>query len=139
MSIRPRYKTKQRDVLIDYFKTIPGKHVTAGEVVNVLLERGDGIGQATVYRHLESLVNEGILKKYLIDGNSPACFEYVEEAEHLEGGTCFHCKCEKCGKLIHVNCVELMEIQKHLSWHHGFQMDPYRTVFYGLCEDCAKQ
>lgn len=139
MSIRPRYKTKQKDVLIEYFKSIPGTHVTAGEVVNVLIERGEPIGQATVYRHLESLVNEGILKKYVIDGNSPACFEYVEADDHLEGSACFHCKCEKCGRLIHLNCVEMIEIKEHLMRHHQFRMDPYRTVFYGICQECAEK
>ena len=45
-------------------------------------------------------------------------------------------KCEKCGKLIHLHCDELEEIQTHILKEHRFKMDPMRTVFYGLCENC---
>ena len=58
---------------------------------------------------------------------------------HRGPGTCFHCKCEKCGKLIHLHCEELQEIQSHLLGEHGFQLDPRRTVLYGLCEGCRAE
>ena len=47
------------------------------------------------------------------------------------------CKCEKCGKLTHMHCEELEGIGEHLYEHHGFVLNPLRTVFYGVCEDCA--
>ena len=95
------------------------------------------ISKATIYRQLESLVDEGILNKYVLDPNSPACFEYVDENSHAGPDVCFHCKCEKCGKLIHLHCDELKEIQNHLYNEHRFRMDPIRTVFYGLCDECV--
>ena len=85
---------------------------------------------------LESLVDEGIIKKYSIDGSSPACFEYVEPDSREVTGVCFHCKCEKCGKLIHLYSDELKEMQSHLITDHHFKLNPVRTVFYGLCEQC---
>ena len=136
MNSRTKYKTKQRDILIDYFKSFPGVHITAGDVCDYFKEQGSSIGQATVYRQLESLVDEGILGKYVVDGNSPACFEYVGEGSHNDTGICFHCKCRKCGKLIHMQCEELESIKDHLYAEHGFRLDPIRTVFYGLCENC---
>ena len=136
MDPRPKYKTKQRELLLEYFESVPETHVTAGDVCKYLKSHGAGIGQSTVYRQLESLVDEGIIKKYIIDGNSPACFEYVTPNSHVEGEVCFHCKCEKCGKLIHLHCDELNEIQSHLMAEHSFKLDPLRTVFYGLCEQC---
>lgn len=136
MNSRPKYKTKQREMLLNYFEALPGIHVTAGDVCEYLKAEGAAIGQSTVYRQLENLVDEGIIKKYTIDGDSPACFEYVEPDSHIEGEVCFHCKCRKCGKLIHLHCDELEEMQSHLIREHGFQMDPVRTVFYGLCERC---
>ncbi len=136
MDPRPKYKTKQRELLLEYFESVPETHVTAGDVCKYLKSHGAGIGQSTVYRQLESLVDEGIIKKYIIDGNSPACFEYVTPDSHVEGEVCFHCKCEKCGKLIHLHCDELNEIQSHLMAEHSFKLDPLRTVFYGLCEQC---
>lgn len=136
MRSRAKYRTKQREILLEYLESVPGVHVTAGQVCEYFSSRGEKIGQSTVYRQLESLVDEGIINKYIIDANSPACFEYVGSDSHAGSDTCFHCKCEKCGKLIHLHCDELEEIQVHLSEEHRFRMDPVRTVFYGLCEQC---
>ncbi len=138
MTTRTKYKTRQRENLLKFFETVPGIHVTAGDVCRYFKEQGTSIGQSTVYRHLESLVDEGVIKKYIIDGDSPACFEYVGPESHVDAEICFHCKCEKCGKLIHLHCEELEEIQGHLLAEHHFRVDPTRTVFYGLCEQCME-
>ncbi len=139
MNGRPKYKTRQREKLISYLETVQGEHITAGDVCQAFSAEGAAIGQATVYRQLESLVEEGILNKYIIDEKSPACFEFVRAESHRGPGPCFHCKCEKCGKLIHLHCEELQEIQSHLLGEHGFQLDPRRTVLYGLCEGCRAE
>ena len=139
MIAKSKYKTKQREILLDYLKTVPGKHFTAGDICEYFRAQGASIGQSTVYRQLEELVNEGIINKYVLDPNGPACFEYMAEDDHCEGEVCFHCKCEKCGKLIHMHCDELIGIQQHLSAEHQFKLDPMRTVFYGLCEECSEK
>lgn len=138
MSTRPKYRTKQREILYDYLKSRPGVHITAADVCDHFRGQGTPIGQSTVYRQLERLVDEGVLNKYIIDAGSPACFEYVEEADHADASVCFHCKCEKCGKLIHLHCDELESIQAHLYEEHRFRLNPMRTVFYGLCEECLR-
>ena len=136
MAVRSKYNTKQREVLLDYLRTVPGEHITAADVCRYFREQGTPIGQSTIYRQLESLVDEGVINKYIIDGTTPACFEYAGEESHADAEICFHCKCEKCGKLIHMHCDELEGIGEHLLSHHGFRLNPMRTVFYGLCEDC---
>ncbi len=136
MNSRSKYRTKQRDILLSYFEKMAGIHVTAGDVCEYIRKQDAPISQATVYRQLESLVNEGIINKYIIDGNSPACFEYAGDGGHEDPEVCFHCKCEKCGKLIHLHCDELNGIQAHLLARHQFRLNPMRTVFYGLCEQC---
>ena len=115
MTIKNGYKTKHREELLDYLKSIPGQHITAGEICNCLKTKGSTIGTATVYRQLEKLV------------------------DHCTKEKCYHCKCESCGKLIHMDCDEIEAFTEHLSEHHGFRIDPYRTVFYGLCGDCVKK
>ncbi|MCR4946735.1 MAG: transcriptional repressor [Lachnospiraceae bacterium] len=136
MNQKAKYRTKQHRLLIEYLQTVPGMHITANDVCAYFEERGAGISKATIYRQLEGLVDEGIINKYIVDGSSPACFEYVGAHAHADKDICFHCKCEKCGKLIHLHCDELEEIQAHLYEKHRFKMDPVRTVFYGLCEQC---
>ncbi len=136
MNSKSKYKTRQREILIEYLKNVAGGHITVSDVCSYFKEQGAAIGQSTVYRQLESLVDEGIVNKYVVDVNSPACFEYVGPDSHADGEVCFHCKCEKCGALIHLKCEELCGIQGHLFDEHHFKLDPKRTVFYGLCEKC---
>ncbi|MCR5481218.1 MAG: transcriptional repressor [Clostridia bacterium] len=136
MDSKQKYKTKQREIMLEYLKSVQGVHFTARDVCDYFRERGDAIGQSTVYRRLESLVDEGIINKYIVDGSSPACFEYVGEEKHADSVSCVHFKCEKCGKVIHLSCSEIEELQAHLLSEHRFKLNPVRTVFYGLCEDC---
>jgi Fur family ferric uptake transcriptional regulator len=97
------------------------------------------MGSATVYRHLERLVGEGLMLKYSMGSNGAACFEYVGPEGQCCTPHCFHCVCTSCGRLIHVECAHLAEISGHMLESHGFAIDPMRTVFYGVCEDCASQ
>ena len=135
--------------MLEYLKSVKGQHVTAAEVYEHLAglkecggeetstrNGGRKIGQATVYRQLERLVEEGFADKYIIDQNTPACFEYIDHEECGEG-LCVHGKCLKCGKLFHLHCDELRELREHLEEHHGFIPDFRHTVIYGLCEECA--
>ena len=134
--MKAQYRTHQRDELIEGMQQLSG-HFTAADLYAHLKQQGSSIGTTTVYRQLERMVDEGLVNKYLIDGNSPACFEYVAGAHHADGDVCFHLKCEKCGVLIHMHCDELEEIAGHLQSEHHFTLNPLRTVFYGLCETCA--
>ena len=131
------YKTRQYGDIVSFLQSKKGCHVTAGDVCCHFEQSGKKIGKATVYRQLDRLVEEGVINKYLIDENSGACFEYVDRENdcHEE---CYHCKCEKCGKLIHLECHEIGQLSDHLSGHHGFKIDPKRTVFYGICSECGK-
>ena len=139
MNSKSKYNTRQREVLLDYLETMPGTHITVNDVCEYCKNQGKPIGQSTVYRQLERMVDEGLVNKYIIDANSPACFEYVPEQEQVDLEMCFHCKCERCGKLIHLRCEELAGIAAHLQAQHRFLLDPKRTVFYGICEECAAE
>ena len=81
MEGKPNYKTKQRTQLLDYMKTVPGQHITVNDVCDYLHRQGVNIGQTTVYRQMERMVDEGLVQKYVIDVSSPACFEYVPEQD----------------------------------------------------------
>lgn len=140
MTQKVKYRTRQREELLEYLETVPGVHITVNDVCEYFRSIGRPIGTTTVYRQMESLVDEGLLGKYIIDGMTPACFEYMpEHANETQHATCFHCKCDRCGKLIHLHCGELEEIQHHLLEEHGFRLNPRRTVFYGICETCAEE
>ena len=135
--MRTQYHTRQQEELLNYLRTTEGRHITAAEVCAHFRSLGLAIGTATVYRHLERMVAEGIVAKYQVDGSSGACFEYLSREKSCHPQNCFHCKCEDCGKLIHLHCHEVAALGRHLQAGHGFALDPLRTVFYGLCSECS--
>ena len=139
METKIQYKTRHKEELAAYLRTIPGQHVTAADIYDHFRREGKIIGTTTIYRQLERLVEDGLVNKYIIDAGSPACFAYIAERDQSCVETCFHCKCEKCGVLIHLHCDELEMIQNHLRQEHGFILNPKRTVFYGVCEECRKK
>ena len=136
---KAQYKTKQMTEILTFLKSVQGSHVTVGDICDYFQAKGIAVGTTTIYRHLEKMVDEGVVAKYVVDGTSSACFEYTGSDEPTAHDACYHCKCERCGKLIHLHCSEVEELKQHMMVHHGFQMDSLRTVFYGVCSECQKK
>ncbi len=134
MSKRSQYNTQQRAILLAYLESVQGTHVTVNDICRHFETTETPIGTTTIYRQLERLVTEGLVSKYRMEGTGAACFEYIGTQCHQP--KCFHCKCESCGKLIHLQCEELSAIQAHIAQHHGFRWNTPKTVFYGVCEQC---
>lgn len=133
MAERTHYRTQARKELLNLLKKTPGRHFTAAEIKACFAAENKPIGTATIYRQLERFVEEGSIRKYVLGPGECACYAYTEDRECASH---FHCVCETCGKLIHLDCDELRDIQAHLSEHHGFTWDSGKTVFYGICEQC---
>lgn len=136
MNTRGKYKSKHYEELLEYLKKIPGKHFTVNELYREMAEKGSQIGSTTIYRQLNRMVEEGLVSKYTIEPNAPSCYEYVEVSMPMERSSCYHCKCEVCGRLIHLHCGEMEGLGEHLLKEHSFQINPMRTVFYGVCQEC---
>jgi len=134
-----QYQTKQMAELTAYLRSVQGRHVTVADIQKHLQEQGSNVGTTTIYRRLERMIDEGTVAKYIVDEKSSACFEYLGDEGIKNCATeHFHCKCEKCGKLIHMECDELEHIYKHMLSEHGFKVNAFKTVIYGVCEDCAR-
>ena len=126
-----KYKTKNRSKIIEFLKSKENEHLTIQEIQNYLPD----IPQATLYRIIESLVNEGIVRKYFLSPNSSCCFQYADcHIDHQH----FHLVCEQCGKLIHLDCDEVDHLIEHLKADHNFTVDVSRVNLYGLCDKCAR-
>lgn len=128
------YRTKQRELIIEYMKNCPLPHITAGDILLHLRNEGASVGAATVYRQLDRMVESGQVRKFQLSGG--ACYQYVGENENCREH--FHLKCLGCGKLLHIDCDYLSTIAPHILEHHGFEVDNSKTVMYGLCGDCRK-
>ncbi len=138
MPRKTTYKTKQMVQLIDYLKTTEGHHVMVSDICDHFEEMGISVGITTIYRNLDKLVEQGVVAKYVVDQTNGACFEYLGEHEATDHGSCYHCKCDNCGKIIHLECHEVEELGEHFLEHHGFLVNYQKIVFYGLCKDCRK-
>lgn len=129
------YRTKQRTLIEKCIKSFNGNHFTIDRLCTVLAQNGESVGRTTVYRCVEKLANDGVLQKYVQSAGESACYQYVSDSGHCHEH--FHLKCEKCGDLIHMDCREMSVVGEHIKSHHGFEINPLKTVIYGVCEDCA--
>lgn len=128
------YKTRQKDIIEKALKESSGKHITVDGLTALLLQNGESVGRTTVYRFLEKMAVEGKVRKYHIDSRDSTCYQYVENHKCHEH---FHLKCEDCGRLIHIECASLDSMCEHMGEEHGFKIDKFKTVLYGLCGECA--
>jgi len=134
------YQTRQKTQILSYLEENAERHITAGELAFSLAERGTPVGVATVYRQLERLEAQGLVRRYTLDDRGSACWQYG--GEEAKAGTCnshFHLKCTECGTLIHLDCEHLNEIAEHVKQNHGFSISAARTTFFGLCEACCRK
>jgi len=131
------YKTKQREAILDYIVSLEGAHVTAAQIALHFEQEDVSIGKTTIYRHLEKLTENGNLRRYVTDGISGACYQYV--GNEIINNTHLHLKCEQCGELFHLECDALDDLEQHVLDEHAFQVNTTKTVLYGTCDDCLQK
>ncbi len=130
------YNTKQRERILKYLKENKDSNITAEEILNYFNSTSNNIGKATIYRYLNDLVKQNIIKKYMVENRNCSCYQYVEEKNCEEH---YHLKCEKCNKIIHLKCDELKQLQNHIAKKHNFEIDSVKTILYGICKECNKK
>lgn len=123
------YQTKQRDRVVGFFRDNPHRCFCAKDIIG---ESSLELGEATAYRLLKKLSEEGVLRRFIPDGAEGASYQYAGDC-----GGHIHLKCLKCGRLIHADCTKVGEMEEHLKDSHNFTVDRTKTVLYGLCEDCS--
>ena len=128
------YKTRQQKAILSYIASLDDSHVTAAQIVEHFEKEKIAIGRTTIYRHLDRLTESGKLRRYITDGVSGACYQHVGDMSECK--IHLHLKCEGCGKLQHLDCDMLSEIQRHVLDEHSFRIDASRTVLYGNCDEC---
>ena len=131
--MRGEYSTKQREAILSFLKE-NNAHVSASDIVFHLKEQGFSVSTATVYRTLDKFESEGLVKKMMVGDDTGACYQYASGSDCNEH---FHLKCIKCGRLIHLSCEFLHDMESHIFDEHGFTVSSGRTVIYGVCSHCG--
>ena len=83
--------------------------------------------------HLERLEEAGVVHK--VNTESGAFYLYCSHGEGRRD--CFLLKCQRCGRIRHVDCTRLQNLYDHLEREHHFRIDPRGTLFSGVCDVCA--
>ena len=128
-----QYNTKQKERVTAVLREANGAHLTAEDIAGALAP----IGMSTVYRQLDRLCEQGVVRRFFVEEGVRACYQYV--GEDCACRNHYHLKCSVCGKLLHVECSVLDEMASHVFEHHGFAVQPEKTVLYGVCEACRKK
>lgn len=126
------YTTKQQQAILTCLKRRQGQPLSAADLAAELRRDGSPVGLATIYRQLERLESAGCIHKISTDEGS--YFQYCTHAEN--GGGCLLLKCERCGRILHLDCSYLQPLYEHLEQEHHFTVDRRRMLFTGLCADC---
>lgn len=104
-----------------------GRPLSPREVFTASRRRVRSLGIATVYRSLNSLVEEGWLVEVELPGEPPR-YEVAGKSHH------HHFVCESCNRAFEVNaCPGGMAALVP----HGFELSRHDVVLYGACAACA--
>jgi Fur family ferric uptake transcriptional regulator len=107
------------------------RHMTAEDVYKTLIEAGEEIGLATVYRVLTQFEAAGFVIRHNFEGGR-AVFELNQGAHHD------HMVCVECGKVFEFHDPAIEERQRKVAEKAGFVMDEHSLYIYGVCEGIRK-
>lgn len=98
-------------------------HFTAEEIYRRLLENGDDIGLATVYRVLTQFEAAGIVLKHNFEGGQ-AVFE-LDRGEHHD-----HMVDVETGEVIEFSNPVIERLQHEIAAEHGYEIEDHSLVLY---------
>ena len=128
------YKTTQRKLLQDLFKSNPNRAFTAKEIIGAL---GDAdISASAVYRNLSSMVNEGRIRRAVNKMNREAVYQFVGCSDTC---TRIHLTCTECGMTQHVDLKTASAVSNSVGENEGFEINTAKTVLYGTCKACRSK
>ena len=122
--------TVQRSIILEAIKNMP-VHPTADDVYKAALQDNPTIGRATVYRNLNKLCEEGLIRKVEVPGG----------ADHFDTNckNHYHAKCIECGEIFDVEMEYIPEIEKYIKNQLDFKIIDYDITFKGYCKHCNKK
>ena len=121
--------TAPRLKILQLLESTSVRHVSAEDVYKLLLENGEEIGLAKVYRVLTQFEDAGLVARHHFEGGH-SVFELSPDQHHD------HIVCVKCGKVEEFNDVEIERRQKMIAESLGFELTDHDLNMYGLCPAC---
>lgn len=100
------------------------RHLSAEDVYKALLEAGEDVGLATVYRVLTQFEQAGLVERHNFDGGH-SVFE-LDKGDHHD-----HMVCVETGKVIEFHNADIERIQLQVTEELGYELTGHSLVLYG--------
>jgi Fur family transcriptional regulator, ferric uptake regulator len=99
------------------------RHLSAEDVYKTLLDHGEEVGLATVYRVLTQFESAGLVMRHNFDSGH-SVFELDSGVHHD------HMVCLNTGQVIEFQNEEIERLQKEIAKEHGFELVEHSLVLY---------
>lgn len=104
-------------------------HPTADEVYQEVRKREPTISLATVYRNLNQLSENHLIRRVVVPGDSDHFDHTLKEHEHMI--------CTQCGCVVDI--WPKSSLWEYFSGMEEAQITGYDLTLYGVCKDCAQK
>ena len=118
--------TVPRLKILEILETSGKHHLSAEDVYRELLEAGDDVGLATIYRVLTQFESAGLVSRHHFESGH-AVFE-LERGHHHD-----HVVCVQCGKVEEFVDQTIEDRQKLVVGKMGYEIQDHSLVIYGNC------
>jgi len=98
-------------------------HLSAEDVYKILLEAGEEVGLATVYRVLTQFESAGLVMRHNFDSGH-SVFE-LDRGQHHD-----HMVCTNSGQVVEFHNEDIERLQKEIAAKHGFELVDHSLVLY---------
>lgn len=115
--------TLPRVKILHILESSEQRHLSAEDVYKILLDTGEDVGLATVYRVLTQFESAGIVQRHNFDGGH-SVFE-LDRGEHHD-----HMVCIETGKVIEFHNQEIEQLQQQIADKHGYEITGHSLVLY---------
>jgi Fur family ferric uptake transcriptional regulator len=118
--------TVPRLKILEMLESSDKHHLSAEDVYRELLEAGDDVGLATIYRVLTQFESAGLVSRHHFESGH-AVFE-LERGHHHD-----HVVCVQCGKVEEFVDQTIEDRQKLVVEKMGYEIQDHSLVIYGNC------
>lgn len=124
--------TLPRLKILQILENAKNPHLSAEAIYKSLIEMGEDVGLATVYRVLAQFEAAGLIKRHSFEGGH-SVFE-LSQGEHHD-----HLVCIECGKIEEFFDLLIEERQELIAQKADFKMTDHALTIYGLCLPCQSK
>lgn len=123
--------THPRVKILSILEESKAKHLSAEDVYKLLIDEGETISIATVYRVLMQFEAAGLIKRHN--------FESGHSVYELDaGGHHDHLVCVRCGRVDEFLDETIEELQNNIAKKMGYEITDHSLYIYGICPKCKE-